>query len=151
MALAVVCDGLAFPEGPIAMADGSVLLVEIRAGHLTRVRPDGGKAVVAQLGGGPNGAALGPDGLIYVCNNGGFRWVEDGSGNFSIGGKAEDYAGGVIQRVCPRSGAIDVLYKECDGRPLSAPNDIVFDREGGFWFTDPGASRATGRDYGALY
>ncbi len=27
-----ICRGLEFPEGPIAMADGSVLLVEIRAG-----------------------------------------------------------------------------------------------------------------------
>ena len=45
--------GLAFPEGPIAMLDGSVLLVEIKRGTLTRVCADGKVEVVAQIGGGP--------------------------------------------------------------------------------------------------
>ena len=44
------------------LADGSVLLVEIFAGTLTRVSPGGTKTIVARPGGGPNGAALGPDG-----------------------------------------------------------------------------------------
>jgi len=69
--LKVIAEGLRFPEGPIAMADGSVLLVEIARGTLSRVR-DGRVEVVADLGGGPNGAAIGPDGACYVCNNGGF-------------------------------------------------------------------------------
>ncbi len=67
-----ICRGLGFPEGPVAMPDGSVILVEIQAGTLTRCKPDGTKEVVADCGGGPNGAALGPDGRMYVCNNGGF-------------------------------------------------------------------------------
>ena len=65
----IVTEGLRFPEGPIAMPDGSVILVEIAAQQLTRVLPDGSKQVIAKTGGGPNGAALGPDGKIYVCNN----------------------------------------------------------------------------------
>ena len=36
-----IATGLQFPEGPIAMPDGSVLLVEIRRGTLSRVSPDG--------------------------------------------------------------------------------------------------------------
>ena len=72
----VVAEGLEFPEGPIALADGSVLLVEIRRGTLSRVDPSGKVSVVAELGGGPNGAAIGPDGAVYVCNNGGFTWIE---------------------------------------------------------------------------
>ena len=71
-----IATGLQFPEGPIAMPDGSVLLVEIRRGSLTLVAPDGRPEVVAQLGGGPNGAAIGPDGACYVCNNGGLHWRE---------------------------------------------------------------------------
>ena len=62
----VIASGLAFPEGPIAQPDGSTVLVEIKAGLLTRVR-DGGKETIAELGGGPNGAAIGPDGHCYVC------------------------------------------------------------------------------------
>mgnify|MGYP000034056510 CR=1 FL=1 len=60
---------------PVAMADGSVLVVEIARGTLSRVTPDGRIHVVADLGGGPNGAAIGPDGAVYVCNNGGFRYT----------------------------------------------------------------------------
>ena len=72
----LVASGLEFPEGPIAMPDGSVVLVEIKRGTLSRVSPGGDVTVIAELGGGPNGAALGPDGAVYVCNNGGFAWSE---------------------------------------------------------------------------
>src|SRR5258708_39916068 len=64
-----VADGLRFPEGPVACADGSVILVEIAAGALTRVAPNGVKTVIATPGGGPNAAAIGPDGQGYVRNN----------------------------------------------------------------------------------
>src|SRR5438552_14377575 len=74
----VLATDLEFPEGPVAMPDGSVVLVEIRGRRLTRISPDGRKDVVAQIPGGPNGAALGPDGKMYVCNNGGFTWIPTG-------------------------------------------------------------------------
>ena len=48
----IVTDGLAFPEGPVAMPDGSVILTEIALGQITRVWPDGRKDVVAKPGGG---------------------------------------------------------------------------------------------------
>ncbi|MBJ7255127.1 MAG: SMP-30/gluconolactonase/LRE family protein, partial [Sphingomonadaceae bacterium] len=67
---ALVADGLRFPEGPVVMPDGSVILVEIAQGQITRVRPDGSKSVIAKPGGGPNGLAMGPDGKLYCCNNG---------------------------------------------------------------------------------
>jgi gluconolactonase len=71
-----VATGLRFPEGPVAMPDGSVILVEIESQHLTRVKPDGAIERIVHLGGGPNGAAIGPDGRAYICNNGGF-WFTD--------------------------------------------------------------------------
>ena len=151
MSLETVATGLQFPEGPIAMADGSVLLVEIRRQTLSRVAPDGQITVVAHLGGGPNGAAIGPDGRVYVCNNGGLGWVDLDGGLTVPHGAASDYAGGSIQAVDLTTGAVETLYTECDGRPLSAPNDIVFDSQGGFWFTDLGKENDTTRDYGAIY
>jgi gluconolactonase len=72
MKIRELATGLLFPEGPVALDDGSVLLVEIARGTLSRVTTDGRVQVVADLGGGPNGAAIGPDGAVYICNNGGF-------------------------------------------------------------------------------
>lgn len=144
-----VAAGLGFPEGPIAMRDGSVVLVEIQRGTLSRVLPDGRVEVVAVLGGGPNGAAIGPDGAVYVCNNGGFEWHHR-DGVTAPGAQPEDYIGGRIQRVT-LDGEVTDLYTEVDGRPLRGPNDIVFDAEGGFWFTDLGKRRARETDTGALY
>lgn len=145
-----IASGLQFPEGPIAMPDGSVILVEIARGTLTRVDTDGAVSVIAELGGGPNGAALGPDGMVYVCNNGGFRWHEM-DGLLFPGRQADDYSGGRIERVDPATGEFEVLYTEVDGRPLKGPNDLVFDRQGGFWFTDHGKIRKRDKDHGGIY
>lgn len=146
-----IAGGLMFPEGPIAMADGSVLLVEIQGGRLIRVLPDGAKEVAAELGGGPNGAAIGPDGKCYVCNNGGFAWTTLRDGFTRPHGIAEDYAGGSIQRVDLATGEVETLYTHCGDVQLRGPNDIVFDAEGGFWFTDYGKGYGRLLDRGALY
>lgn len=146
----LVADGLGFPEGPIAMPDGSVILVEIARGRLSRVSVDGGVEVVAETGGGPNGAAFGPDGRIYVCNNGGLGFVVR-EGKYRIGGGPHTYIGGSIQAVDVATGAVETLYTEVDGEPLKAPNDLVFDRSGGFWFTDHGQARDRSQDRGGLY
>ena len=143
--------GLRFPEGPIAMADGSVLLVEIERGTLSRVDQNGRVEVVAQTGGGPNGAAIGPDLKCYLCNNGGFRWHHEAGGYLRPSGRADDYSGGRIERVDLSTGRIEVLYRECDGVPLKGPNDIVFDGKRGFWFTDLGKVYGRQMDRGAVY
>ncbi len=151
MDVQTIATGLKFPEGPIAMADGSVILVEIARGTLSRVTQAGAVEVIAELGGGPNGAAMGPDGAIYVCNNGGFAWHETSDGRLLPGEKAEDYSGGRIERVDVSTGGVTVLYTECNGNPLNGPNDIVFDKEGGFYFTDLGKNYGRVQDRGAVY
>lgn len=145
----VVTTGLKFPEGPIALPDGDVLVVEIHRGTLTRVTPEGSTSVVADLGGGPNGAALGPDGRVYVANCGGMYAFEV-SGYVFSGGTPEDYTGGSIQTVDLATGDVTVLYTESDGLSLRGPNDIVFDAHGGFYFTDHGKSDALRTDVGRV-
>ncbi len=131
--------GLFFPEGPVACADGSVIVVELFGQCLTRIRPDGSKEKVADVPGGPNGAAFGPDGALYVCNNGGcFTPSELGGLTFPGPYDPDRYIGGRIQRVDLATGEVTDLYTECDGHPLRAPNDLVIDAEGGIWFTDHG-------------
>ncbi|HRK71525.1 MAG TPA: SMP-30/gluconolactonase/LRE family protein [Micropepsaceae bacterium] len=150
MPIREVASGLKFPEGPVVMADGSVIVVEIAAGQVTRITPKGKKEVVAKTGGGPNGAAIGPDGALYVCNNGGFEWHKRGGLLFS-GHKPADYSGGRIERIDLSTGKVELLYTHCNGRPLRGPNDLVFDTKGGFWFTDFAKSTRDHREWGALY
>ena len=136
-AIEIMATGLRFPEGPIAMADGSVVLVEIARQTLSRVDPDGSVEVIAHLGGGPNGAAIGPDGKVYVCNNGGMKFHE-ARGKTYPGHMPDGYTGGSIQRVDLDTGEFEVLYTHAGDVQLRGPNDLVFDRDGGFWFTDHG-------------
>lgn len=133
-----VAEGLRFPEGPTPLSDGSVLVVEIARGTLSRVTADGSVEVVADCGGGPNGSAIGPDGKVWITNNGGcFEWIDLGT-MLVPGGVPDSWTGGCIQRVDLDTGEVETVYTECDGRPLRAPNDLVFDGHGGFWFTDHG-------------
>lgn len=150
--LTEITDGLRFPEGPIAMSDGSVILVEMFGPRITRVLPDGSKKVIAEIPGGPNGLAVGPDGALYVCNNGGaFSPVDLGGMLFPGPFDPSRYVGGRIQRVDIATGEVTDLYTECNGEKLRAPNDLVFDEHGGFWFTDHGIRDGRNSDRTSIY
>jgi len=145
----VLATGLAFPEGPVVMPDGDLVVTEIARGCLTRVGKDEKTARLAHTGGGPNGLARGADGYLYVCNNGGFAW--DRTAGLRPMGKSDDYIGGLIQRVDAESGKVDMLYDRCGDILLSAPNDLVFDAHGGFYFTDHGHRQGRKLDLGAVF
>jgi gluconolactonase len=144
----ILATGLGFPEGPVVCPDGSVILTEIRNNQCSRVAPDGTTTVFSRCGGGPNGLAYGPDGALYLCNNGGSKYAEGHSMGLA---PHPDYKFGSVQRLDPKTGAATLLYKDCDGFDLSAPNDLVFDTSGGFYFTDLGKRYARHRDHGGLY
>ena len=151
----VIADGLGFPEGPVIADDGAVLAVDIDRG--TVVRAAGGRLdVVATPGGGPNGMAIGPDGLAYIANNGGFLWTEVHGIRIPIDhathtNEPPGFKGGWIEQVDLRSGAVTPLYDHAGGRRLRGPNDLVFDETGGLWFTDHGKGRRESVDRGGLY
>jgi gluconolactonase len=147
----VFAEGLRFPEGPVWMEDGSVIVVEIEAGRISRAWPGGRREVVAMPGGGPNGAAIGPDGALYVTNNGGLTCFENDGVIMTFGDAASDYETGRIERIDLKTGKVDRLYHTVDGRPLWGPNDIVFDRNGGMWFTDLGNHVEHHRNYGGIF
>jgi gluconolactonase len=147
-----ITDGLRFPEGPIAMPDGSVILVEMFGPRITRVLPDGTKQTIADIVGGPNGLAIGPDGSLYLCNNGNaFTPVDVGGMLFPGPFDPSLYIGGRIQKVDIATGAVTDLYTHCGDIALRAPNDLVFDAHGGFWFTDHGIRHDRFSDRTGIY
>src|ERR1700730_8114658 len=149
MEFRTLAEGLEFPEGPVALSDGSVLLVEIAAGTLPRIAADGTKSIAAKTGGGPNGAAVGPDGKGYIANNGGFE-CHRRAGHMRPSTQAKYYSGGRLERVDLATGAIECLYRACGEVPLKGPNDLVIDAHGGIYFTDLGKRRPRAMDIGAV-
>ena len=155
MDIEIVAEGLGFAEGPVEMPNGDIVTVDVRGGRLMRSQPDGSTREIASPGGGPNGAAIGPDGALYVVNNGGFPWSErsgllipvDENGST----RPPNFEGGWVDRIDPETGDIDRLFDGLDGERFLGPNDIVFDQSGGFWFTDLGKSDARSMDRGSLF
>lgn len=156
----LLASDLGYPEGPVYQSDGSVLVVEVQGGKLTRIKPDGTMETVANFSSdpnvpaGPNGAAIGPDGAIYICNNGGLTWSEINETPKNLRTQVPlfqppNYTSGSIQRVS--NGQITTLYTACNGVPLRSPDDLVFDKNGNFWFTDWGKLRLADRDITGIY
>ena len=104
--------------------------------------------MLSDTGGGPNGLAIGPDGALYLLQ----QWRQPLRRGLVDGrGSAGRLRHGWIERIDAKTGARNRLYTEVDGNKLSAPNDLVFDEHGGFYFTDLGKRYARHRDHGGLY
>jgi gluconolactonase len=146
----IIAKGLRFPEGPVVMPDGSIVLTEIAGECLTQVHPLANgewsePELYAEVPGGPNGAAIGPDGALYICNNGGsFVWLDVNGRTVPSGPPPAAWNGGSIDRIDPVTRKRTVLFDSVtnvkgESVRLRSPNDIMFDSHGGFWFTDHGA------------
>ena len=117
----IIATGLEFPEGPV-WRDGALVFTQIVGGVVSRWTEADGVTEVAQTGGGPNGAAAGPDGSLYVTQNGGMTH--------------ETRATAGIQRI-EADGALTLAFTEIAGLELEGPNDLAFGPDGRLWFTDP--------------
>jgi gluconolactonase len=119
--------GLGWPEGPAVLDDGRVVFVETFQGRLSIWDRNHGVQQYADIGGGPNAAAVGADGNIYITQNGGIvgPWRSPRPQSPSI------------QRISA-AGHVDTVVTTTASRALSAPNDLAFSPDGCLYFTDPG-------------
>ena len=121
----IVAKDLKFPEGPV-WHEGALYFVEIQGGTIARFTPSRGVERIAETGGGPNGATLGPDGALYVTQNGGMS-------------REKRRTPGILRVTL--DGHVETVTTEVDGLALEGPNDLAFGPDGRLYFTDPrGAS-----------
>jgi len=137
----VICEGPRFGEGPVwcppAAAsgglhpEGSLVCTSVSDGTLHRVDlATGVRSLLADTGGGPNGAAPAVDGGFVVTQNGGL--------DFSVFGFFADAPPPVptipsgLQHVSA-TGEVTTLLAGAS----QAPNDLVIGADGTVYFTDP--------------
>jgi gluconolactonase len=102
------------------------------------------KEVICDVGEAPAGAQLGPDGALYVCNVGRIDFER------AVHIDGPDHRGRV-ERVDLATGTVERLYTHCGERALASPDDLVFDKQGNFWFTDIGKMLGDRHRFGGLY
>ena len=113
----IFTNGLSAPEGPVALSDGSWLIVEGGAerGCVTHISADGRHQRVIKKTGRPNGLALDSKGVIWVAES-----KQPSLVRLTMEGKAE------------------VVATACDGQPFLFPNDLCFGPDGALYLTDSG-------------
>jgi gluconolactonase len=113
----VFAEGLSFPEGPVALPDGTWLIVEGGAerGCVTHLSADGKTRRMIRKTGRPNGLAVDWQGAIWVAES-----KMPSLLRLTMDGKAEVVATG------------------CDGEPFLFPNDLCFGPDGDLYLTDSG-------------
>jgi gluconolactonase len=109
--------GLSFPEGPVALLDGSWLCVESGAerGCITQISPDGRSLRVVAKTGRPNGLAVDKDGFIWA---------------------AESKTPSLLRVTL--DGKVEIVATGCEGEPFLFPNDLCFGPDGAIYMTDSG-------------
>jgi len=106
--------GGAFLEGPIMDLQGNLWVVSIASGMISKISPDGTWKDVFHSGGQPQGLEWGKDGKLYGTDRkrGVFVWD-------------------------PKTGKVDDYCRYFQNENFHGPNDLIFDGQGGCYFTDP--------------
>ena len=114
---AIFSTGFVAPEGPVALPDGSWLIVEGGAdrGCVTHISADGRHHHAIKKTGRPNGLAVDLHGVIWV---------------------AESKMPSLIRLTM--DGHSEVVATECDGEAFLFPNDLCFGPDGAIYMTDSG-------------
>lgn len=108
--------GFKFTEGAAYVPNDTLIFSDIHANRIYRLHPDGKLEVFRQPSGGANGNYIDPKGRLLTC---------EGFGNKRI------------TRTDLKTGKMEVVASEYEGKPLNQPNDIIATKDGRIYFTDP--------------
>jgi len=108
--------GFRFTEGPAFAPDGTLIFSDIPANRIYRMHPDGKVEIFREPSGGANGNAIDPQGRLLTC---------------------EGFVNKRVTRTELKSGKVEVIASEYEGKPLNQPNDIVVTKDGRIYFSDP--------------
>ena len=108
-------------EGPVPTPDGGLYFTDITASRIHKLDANGSVTVWRENTGGANGLFLTNDGRLLVAG-----WEERR-----------------VVAIMP-NGSVTALATEFAGKPLRRPNDLIMDRKGGIYFTDPGRNTPEG-------
>ena len=113
----IFASDLSVPEGPVLLADGSWLVVEMGPdrGCVTHVSADGQTKRRLARTGRPNGLAVDKEGAIWVA-------------------ESQDPA---LLRLT-MDGEVEVVLTACGDEPFLWPNDVAFGPDGALYMTDSG-------------
>ncbi len=150
-ALTEVADGLAFPEGPVCMPDGTLYVTELAGGYVSKISVEGEKSRLSENGGSPNGLAIGADGALWCANSGGWDFHDVMGMKIPSSDLPANHSGGRLERIDLATGSVEVVCAAVDGNALIGPNDLVVDAVGGIWFTDHARSAGRVHHNGGIY
>jgi sugar lactone lactonase YvrE len=122
--------GLGFPEGPVAAPGGGIAFVDLYDRKI-RLYRGGTTSEICTVEGSPNGMRLGPDGALFVANNGGLS-PRPNQGPTLV----EPQITGRIQRVT-LDGVCSDFAVDLPGEAPWRPNDLVFTLRAEIVFTEP--------------
>ncbi|MBM3892592.1 MAG: SMP-30/gluconolactonase/LRE family protein, partial [Verrucomicrobia bacterium] len=111
--------GFKFTEGPAADAQGNVYFTDIPNGRIHKVDAAGKLSTFLENSQGCNGLMADARGRLIACQGGAGRVI-------------------AIEVATKR---IEPLAETYNGKRFNAPNDLVVDRHGGVYFTDPSFGR----------
>jgi gluconolactonase len=119
----VIKEGFQGTEGPIALPDGSLIFTETQANRITKIDKDNNTSMFLENTNGSNGLAFDTKGRLIS--------VQTTPGQTRIG-------------VIYPKGNEATLSDNFEGKPFGRPNDLVVDKKGGVYFTDPGPNVPAG-------
>jgi gluconolactonase len=122
---AEIATAVAFTEGPAVDRDGNVYFTEMVSLRIMKLTPDGVLSTFRERSNDANGLLIDPENRLIACEG-----AESQRTGVRVTFKPQ------ITRTDLRTGKVEVLADQYQGKPFVGPNDVTIDGKGRLYFTD---------------